>query len=100
MKSKSAGFAVRLRFASEPAPGTEIKGAETASAALEALKKARKDLKALGELPRWASRVGDLEAAAAALAIEEIEALKTAMTSGDDAVADAALAAALKKAMG
>jgi DnaJ family protein C protein 2 len=65
-----------------------------------ALKKARKDLKALGELPRWASRVGDLEAAAAALAIEEIEALKTAMTSGDDAVADAALAAALKKAMG
>jgi len=53
MKSKSAGFAVRLRFASEPAPGTEIKGAETASAALEALKKARKDVVELLESPRY-----------------------------------------------
>ena len=64
-----------------------------------ALKKARKDFKALSESERWLPRAADFEVVAAAMGTaEELAALHSAVAAGDDA-ADAALAAAVERAM-
>ena len=81
--------------------GAEAKAAEKREKekARSALKKARKELKALGESERWARRAADLEVVAAALPLEQMQALQLALGGDDEDAAAAALDAALKTSM-
>ena len=57
--------------------------------ARSALKKARKELKTVGETEAWAARAADLDVIAAVLSADELLALTTTLTAGGDAAAAA-----------
>lgn len=102
-EANAAADALKLRQAAAAAAkeaGAEAKAAEKREKerARSALKKARKELKALGE-GRWSSRTADLELVAAALPLDQLLTLQSVLGSDDEAAGAAALDAALKASM-
>ena len=82
--------------------GAEVKAADKREKekARSALKKARKEVKALADAGgRWAARAADLEVVAAALPLEALVALQAALGGDDEAAATEALDAAVKTSM-
>jgi len=100
-EKENAAAAAAAAAAADNATAAEEKAASKREKekARSALKKARKELKALGDKEQYASRAGDLDVIAAVLPAEALMALTAALGDPDAAAAAAALAEALKAAM-